>query len=38
MLNILQGDVWITIGMHGVPAKTALEREKSLARKILVKL
>jgi hypothetical protein len=38
MLNILKRDVLITIGMHGVSAKTALEQEKSLARKILVKL
>jgi|SRR5882724_4459532 len=38
MLNILKGNILITIGMHGVPAKTALEQEKSLAKKILAKL
>jgi hypothetical protein len=38
MLNILKGDILITIGMHGVPAKTALEQEKALAKKILAKL
>jgi hypothetical protein len=38
MLHILKGDILITIGMHGVPAKTALEQEKSLAKKILAKL
>src|SRR6266516_4602428 len=35
MLNILKGNILITIGMHGVPAKTALEQEKLLAKKIL---
>jgi len=38
MLNILKGNVLITIGMHGVPAKTVLEQEKLLAKKILPKL
>jgi hypothetical protein len=38
MLNILKGNVLITIGMRGVPAKTALEQEKSLAKKILANL
>jgi hypothetical protein len=38
MLNILKGNILITIAMHGVPAKTALEQEKSLAKKILAKL
>src|SRR6266566_6355944 len=38
MLNILKGNVLITIGMHGVPAKTVLEQEKLLAKKILAKL
>jgi hypothetical protein len=38
MMNILKGNILITIGMHGVPAKTALEQEKSLAKKILAKL
>src|SRR5437870_9613482 len=38
MLNILKGNILITIGMHGVPAKTALEQQKSLAKKILAKL
>jgi hypothetical protein len=38
MLNILKGDVLITIGIHGLPAKAALEREKSVAAKILARL
>lgn len=38
MMNILKGEVLITIGMHGVPASTALEQEKSLAKKILAQL
>ena len=38
MLNILKGNILITIGMHGVPAKTALEQQKSRAKKILAKL
>jgi hypothetical protein len=35
VLNILRGNVLVTIGMSGVPAETALEQEKSLAKKIL---
>ena len=35
MLNILKGNILVTIGMGGVPAETALEQEKSLAKKIL---
>ena len=38
MMNILKGEVLITIGMHGVPASIALEQEKSLAKKILAQL
>jgi len=38
MLDSLKGNVLIAIGMHGVPAKTALEQQKSLAKKILAKL
>ena len=38
MLNVLKGNILITIGMHDVPAKTALEQEKLLAKKILAKL
>ncbi len=38
MLNVAKGNVLITIGMHGVPAETALEQEKSLAKNILAKL
>lgn len=38
MMNILKGEVLITIGLHGVPASTALEQEKSLAKKILAQL
>ncbi len=38
MLDVLKGNILITIGMHGVPAKTALEQEKLLAKKILAKL
>src|SRR5438874_1687988 len=38
MLNILKANILITIGMHGVPAKTALEQQKSRAKKILAKL
>jgi hypothetical protein len=35
MLNILKGDMLITIGIHGLPATAALEQEKALATKIL---
>lgn len=38
MLNILKGNILITIGMHGVPAGAALEQEKSIAKKILAHL
>jgi len=38
MLNILKGNILVTIGMAGVPAETALEQEKSLAKKILAYL
>jgi hypothetical protein len=38
MLNILKRNILITIGMHGVPAETALEKEKSAAKKILAQL
>jgi hypothetical protein len=38
MLNILKGNILITVGMHGVPAKAALNQEKSMARKILALL
>ena len=35
MLNILKGDMLITIGIHGLPANAALEKEKAMATKIL---
>jgi hypothetical protein len=38
MMNILKGQVLVTIGIHGMPAKTALEQEKSIAKKLLAKL
>jgi hypothetical protein len=38
MMNILKGEVLLTIGIHGMPAKTALGQEKSIAKKILAKL
>lgn len=38
MLNVLKGDVLITIGIHGMPADAALEQEKSAATKILARL
>jgi hypothetical protein len=38
MLNILKGNILIAIGMSGVPADTALEQEKSIAKKILAHL
>ena len=38
MLNILKGNILVTIGIHGLPPKTALEQEKSLAQKILAHL
>jgi len=38
VLNILKGNVMVTIGMNGVSAETALEQEKTIAQKILAKL
>ena len=38
MMNILKGEILITIGTHGVSAEKALELEKSLAKKILAQL
>ena len=38
VLNILKGNALITVGMHGVSAKTALEQETSAAKKILAHL
>ena len=38
MLNVLKGDVLITIGIHGLPADSALEQEKLAATKILARL
>ena len=38
MLHVLKGDILITIGIHGLPANTALDPEKSLATKILANL
>src|SRR5438034_7717688 len=38
MLNILKGDMLITIGIHGLPATAALEEEKAVATKILAHL
>ena len=38
MLHVLKGDIFITIGIHGLPANAALDPEKSLATKILAKL
>ena len=38
MLNILKGDMFITIGIHGLPASAALEQEKAVATKILAHL
>jgi len=35
MLNILKGDILITIGIHGLPANAAFEQEKAAAKKIL---
>ena len=37
-MNILKGEVFLTIGIHGMPAQAALEQEKSIAKKILAKL
>jgi hypothetical protein len=38
MLHVLKGDNLITIGIHGLPATAALEREKAVAAKILAHL
>jgi hypothetical protein len=38
ILNILKGDMFITIGIHGLPATAALEQEKAAATKILAHL
>jgi hypothetical protein len=38
MLSILKDEILITIGIRGLPASAALEREKSLATKILAQL
>lgn len=35
MLNVLNGDMLITIGIHGLPGTAALEQEKAVATKIL---
>jgi hypothetical protein len=38
MLHVLQSDILITIGIHGLPANAALDPEESLATKILANL
>ncbi len=38
MLNVLKGDMLITIGIHGLPTNAALEQEKAAATKILAHL
>jgi hypothetical protein len=38
ILNVVKGDTMVTVGMHGVSAATALEQEKSTAKKILALL
>lgn len=38
VLNVLKGNVMVTIGMNGVSAETALEQEKTIAKKILAQL
>jgi hypothetical protein len=38
MLNVLKGDMLITIGIRGLPANAALEQEKDAATKILTRL
>lgn len=38
MLNILKGDMLITIGIKGLPGTAALEQEKAAATKILAHL
>ena len=38
MLHVLKGDILITIGIHGLPADSVLNSEKSMATKILANL
>ena len=38
MLHVLKGDILITIGIHGLPAKAVLDLEKSMLIKILANL
>ena len=38
ILNIVKGNTLVTVGMHGLSAADAFEREKSAARKILAHL
>jgi hypothetical protein len=38
MLNVLKGDMLITIGIHGLPAVVVLEQGKAAATKILAHL
>jgi hypothetical protein len=38
MLHVLRGDILITIGIHGLPAKAVLDLEKSMLIKILANL
>jgi hypothetical protein len=38
ILNIIKGDVFMTIGIHGLPAKAALDQAKASATKILAQL
>src|SRR2546429_2298471 len=37
-LHVLKGDILITIGIHGLPADTFLDSEKSMPQKILLNL
>jgi hypothetical protein len=38
MLHVLKGNILVTIGIHGLPANTVLDPEKSMATKILANL
>jgi hypothetical protein len=38
MLHVLKGNILVTIGIHGLPAKAVLDSEKSMATKILANL
>ena len=38
MLQVLKGDILLTIGIHGLPADAVLDSEKSMATKILANL